>query len=225
MSIQTFAQKDKLENLPNFDRRWYHFGFAIGINSADFYMAPDIGLVDSLYGIETLRQAAFNLGIIGAWHFMPSWSLRFVPTLVFAQRNLQYRFLQPTGQIKPRVKKIESTYIDFPLLLKYRSTRMNNFAAYVLGGAKYSLDLASQQHVDNSNSNDETVVVKLKQNTFSAEIGGGLDFFMEYFKFGLELKYSIGLHNAAIDDGTTFSTPLNNRVFPTMWIISVNFEG
>ena len=40
---------------------------------------------------------------------------------------------------------MESTLLDFPIYIKYKSERYNNFRSYVLFGIKYSLDIASQK--------------------------------------------------------------------------------
>ncbi|MBN4061776.1 PorT family protein [Bacteroidales bacterium AH-315-I05] len=224
------AQNEKVLNLQHFDRKWYHFGFSLGVNTGDFGLKHDLNPDDydttkTLVGLEVKKQSGFNLGIVSELHFLqPYWSLRFVPALSFSQRNLEYRFLEDGGEVKLRTKPIESTYLVFPLLIKYRSERHNNFAAYILGGANYSLDLASQHKVDNSiNVNDE-IVVKIKQHSFNAEVGFGFDFFLKYFKFSSEIKYSIGMHDVSIDDNTIFSDPIQS-LRPKMLVISLNFEG
>ena len=59
-------------------------------------------------------------------------------------------------------KKIESTFIEFPISIKYKSSRYNNGRAYIITGFKYSLDLASQRNID-----DEGLeIVKIKKDDF-----------------------------------------------------------
>jgi hypothetical protein len=82
--------------------------------------------------------------------------------------------------------------------------------------------MASQKDVDNTL--DEDVVVKLERADYSAEVGGGFDMFLPYFKFGIELKHSVGIPNLLIDDGTRFSTPLESLRSKT-WILTFTFEG
>lgn len=52
--------------------------------------------------------------------------------------------------------------------------------------------MASQRDVNNAL--DDEVVVKLAKYDYAAEIGGGFDMFLPYFKFGIELKGSIGAY-------------------------------
>lgn len=215
------AQKEKVENLPAFDRKRVHFGFTLGINSSDFILNYERN--DSLLVLESQRQPGLNLGIVSALHMGKYFSLRFIPQLSFASRVLEYKFVLPgTGTTWEITKQIESTYIDFPLDLKYRSARLNNFAAYMVVGFKYSMDLASQIDVDNTFIIDP--VVKIPIHSYSWQIGFGMDFFMQYFKFSPEIKMSYGLNNIVIHDDPVYSAPiqmLRSKIF----LLSLTFEG
>jgi len=220
-----FAQKRiKVENLPNFDLHRFHFGFALSYNTSDFQMRmdPNSSFTDSLLVLEHQRQPGFNLGIVASLNMNPFLSLRFVPTLSFQERIMQYQFRKPDGKSVYFQKPVESTYLEFPLLLKYRSARINNFAVYLIGGGKFCIDMASQKDVNNTL--DDEVVVKLAKYDYAAEVGGGMDMFLTYFKFGIELKAAFGIPNLLIDDGTRFSTPIESLRSKT-WVLSFTFEG
>ena len=216
------AQKSKPLNLPNFDRKRIHFGFTLGINSMDFKMDQDLRKVDSLTALKTDSRSGFHIGIISALHFNKYFSLRFLPTLAFGQRNLEYTFEGNEGR-SVVIKQVESTLIEFPFNVKYRSARYNNFAMYLVAGAKYSLDLASDKSTDNDVPELEQLV-RLQQNSYSWEVGFGFDFFLEYFKFSPELKYSRGFDNVLIKENTIWSSPIN-KLQPAMIMINFNFEG
>lgn len=224
LCAQAYTQPPKVKNLQRFDAKKYHFGFSLGFNSASFalhrrgFQFPK----DSLANIEVVNQSGFNLGIVTDLHLHKYFNLRFVPTLVFGQRNLNFKFLDPQGEPYIEERIIESTYLDFPIILKYRSARLNNFAAYVLAGFKPSIDLASNERVDNRDIPES--IIKLRRNTTSAEIGFGTDFFLPYFKFAIEAKMSYGLQNAMVRDNTELSTPIE-RIVPKMFILSFLFEG
>ena len=193
ITLSLFAQKPKVNNLQRFDNKLIHFGFSLGINSANFslHRKPYDLATDSLANIDVDGQSGFNLGIITDLHLNQYFDLRFIPTLVFAQRTLNYNFNGSSGRYYKNEQIIESTYLDFPVLLKYRSARLNNFAAYFIAGGKYSIDLASNEDVDNKDIPES--IVKLKKNTTAIEVGIGTDFFLPYFKFAIELKMSYGL--------------------------------
>jgi len=224
IAVNLLAQPPKAKNLQRFDNKRIHFGFSLGFNSGSFALQrkPNITAVDSLASIDVVNQSGFNLGIVSELHLTNSLGLRFLPTLVFGQRNLEYRFIDRKGDIDLVTRAVESTYLDFPLLLKYRSVRLNNFAAYVIVGAKYSLDLASDEDVNNDEIPES--IVKLRSNTTSAEVGVGTDFFLPYFKFAIELKMSYGLQDVLIRDNTELSNPVE-QIIPKMFFISFLFEG
>lgn len=214
----------KQKNLPGFDDRRYHFGFLLGVNSAGSYLDQNLNTTfsDSLLHMYPGNAAGFNLGIVTQLKLFNNFALRFVPSLSFQDRVLNYEFLAGPDEIETYVKRIESTFIDFPLHFKYRSNRINNFAVYVLFGGKYSLDVASQKDVRNVIA--EELIIKLRQHDYAAEIGGGFDFFLPYFKFGIELKLSVGLPNLLIDDDTMFSRPIESLRTRT-FMVSLTFEG
>lgn len=218
------GQKKKVENLSGFDHKIMHFGFTLGVNSTDFTMKHNLLKVDSLLSLQAQKQSGFNLGIVSDLHMTPLLNLRFIPALSFAQRNLEYVFLNRKGEKEFIVKAVESTFIEFPLNIKYRSERLNNFAAYMVGGFKYSIDLASQAHVDNTGNAPQDIVIKLKKHSYSYEAGFGMDFFLKYFKFATEIKLSMGLNNLFINDQTIFARPIES-LRSKIILVSFTFEG
>lgn len=211
------------ENLPNFDLRRFHFGFLLSYNTSDLFIKMKTSsLADTLLVLDHQKQPGFNLGIVASLNINANTSLRFLPTLSFQERVLQYQFKRSDNRIVYFQKPIESTYLEFPVLMKFRSDRINNFAAYVVGGGKFCIDMASQKDVDNAL--DDDIVVKLKKYDYAAEAGGGFDFFLPYFKFGIELKASFGIPNIAIDDDTRFSRPIES-IRSKAWILTFTFEG
>lgn len=218
-----FAQAPKVKHLQRFDTKLVHFGFSLGINSASFALhRSPFQVQDSLSQIDVVSQSGFNLGIVSEFHLNKYFGIRFLPTLVFGQRNLDFQFIDAQGESTLVQRQIESTYLDFPILLKYRSARLNNFAAYIIGGIKYSVDLASNEDVKNEDIVES--IIKLKRNTTSAEIGVGTDFFLPYFKFAIELKMSYGLDDVLVPDQTELSTPID-RIIPKMFFLTFLFEG
>ena len=214
----------KVENLPNFDLRRFHFGFLLSYNTSDFFvkLKPDPAARDSLLVLDHLRRPGFNLGIITSLNMTDNLSLRFIPSLSFQETVLRYRFRLSDGNELQFEKPVESTYLEFPLLLKFRSDRINNLAVYLLAGGKFGIDMASQKDVNNQI--DDEIVVKLDKYDYSVEAGGGFDMFLPYFKFGVELKFSYGIPNLLIDDDTRFSAPLES-LRSKVWVLTFTFEG
>ena len=217
------AQRDIPNNLPKFDNKKLHFGFQLGFSSNGFALDHDLTQSDSLIRLETGTQPGLIIHVVSELHFGPYFGLRFTPGIAFAARDLSYQYYS-TGISSPIVKTVESTFIEAPIFLKYRSKRVNNFAQYVMVGFNYGFDLASQQFTDNNVDESGERLVKLKQSNYSAEVGVGFDFFLEYFKFSPELKFSYGLNNIIVKEPTQFAQPINDlrsRIF----VVALNFEG
>ena len=216
------AQRDGVvKNLPKYDKQPIHFGFVLGVNSSGFRVkyAPDFHVRDSVYTIEPESVAGLNLGIISNLRIGNHFDLRFIPALSFAQRNLQYQFLYTPGNGEADLKKVESTYLEFPLLLKFKSERINNYRIYVLGGFKYSIDMVSQAKVQDVDKE----LIKLQRNDFGYEIGFGFDFYMAYFKFSPEIKMYHGIPNLLVQDGSRFASPLSG-LYSKVFVLSFTFE-
>jgi hypothetical protein len=228
-----YGQTEKPMNYKKFDRRLLHFGFLLGGNSAGFTMDPKLNNFANyeLKSISEKPQPGGQIGIITSLRLgSPVFRLRFIPTLSFQERAISYQYspkkptLQDPNPSKKDVfdeQRISSTNLDFPLMLQFRTLRYNNFAAYVLGGAQYTIDLQSQEK-KNQSFNDP--FVKIKRDDLQGQVGGGVEFFMPYFKLGLEIKFSHSWTNALIQDNTKVSLPiqsLQNRI----WWFSITFEG
>lgn len=201
LSQNLFAQRYNVPlNLPNYDNKPIHFGFLIGLNTLDFKLTPVSNVEDELFVIQSQNQKGFNLGVVSNMRLGNNLDFRFIPTLSLAERRIFYT-LNDNTVLTDENKKIESTFIEFPVSIKYKSSRYNNGRAYIMTGLKYSLDLASQRNID-----DEGLeIVKIKKDDFLYEIGLGLDFYLPYFKFSPELKANFGLTNLVVNDGSIYS--------------------
>jgi hypothetical protein len=219
---ESFAQKyKKSQNLARYDYQKIHFGFTLGINELNFNLQKNSNTItnDTLKTIYTKSQKGFNLGIVSNLRLGNYTDLRFVPALIFGERHLEYGFIDSLNSNQSQLKKIESTMLDFPICIKYKSERYNNFRAYVTGGLKYSLDIASQDKIDDEGKE----IVKLKKNDLMGEVGFGLDFYLEYFKFSPEIKISYGLLNLLTKDKTVYSQSINSLT-TNGWMLSFTFE-
>lgn len=234
------AQKRKVLNLPAYDdSQLFHFGFILGINHMLFTVntvddlpsikwtatqSPDV-FGDSLYvySVTSNPTPGFSVGILANMHLGKYADLRLIPTLSFGERQLNYNILRYKDGVPLFVeiqKSITSTIIEIPLELRYKSRRLNNFRAYVLGGMKYSLDLASQKKGKNNNNMSN---VKLYRNDFSLEIGAGTEFYTTYFKFGIEAKMGYGFRNLVIDEDHIYSGSLES-LRSKVFLLSFTFE-
>ncbi|HLP11197.1 MAG TPA: outer membrane beta-barrel protein [Flavobacteriales bacterium] len=220
-----YGQKEKPENLPKFDARKYHFGFMLSFNSATFYnkYVNNYSYSDSIVNILLDRQPGFNLNIVGSWNPTPHINFRFTPGLSFEERQFTFSVYDNDTLNTTYLKKIESTYLLFPFYLKLRTARINNFAAYAIGGAFYGLDMANNKDLENNGALTQ-LTIQTTRSDWGYSAGGGFDFFLQYFKFGIELKFNVGMKNVLKQDNTFFAAPFES-IRTGSWVFSLTFEG
>ncbi|MDD4576412.1 MAG: porin family protein [Bacteroidales bacterium] len=211
----SFAQRNTTQNLPKYDKKPYHFGFLIAYNQFNFMIKPetDLSPFDSLMVVESSHMSGFNLGVITDLRLSNNFNLRFIPSLSFGDRVLHYTIKFQDSVFYDVNKKIESTFVDFPLYVKFKSTRMNNVRLYVIGGLQYSIDLASQAKKKQQEKDD--IYVKLHRHDFSFHAGVGADFYLTYFKFSTELKMGYGFRDLIVREGNMYSNSierLNSKI-------------
>lgn len=170
--------------------------------------------------IENNRQVGFNIHIISNFRLGEYFDARFLPGLSFGQRDLDYSYWSPSGSVFIKKKmKIESTFIDFPFILKYKSKRINNYRPYVIGGTNFALDLASQKTI----KEEDKPKIRLKPFDVYYQFGFGIDYYLTYFKFSTEIKFAVGLLDILRKDDTKYTTSIekmNSRVL----MINFHFE-
>jgi len=227
VSLLLFAQGLSAQrygkNYPNFEHKKFHFGTALGGNSTTYryVLKTNFSQFDSVYqvGLNAGPGFAIHLPLI-SWNIHSTFHLRTIPSLTFHDTEFSYSYWRG-GERKTISTRTQPTLLNFPILLKANTKRINNFAAYALTGLSYSYDLASQEDVQQSTTEP---IVKLKKHDFAYHVGGGFDFYLPYFKFGIEIKLTNGMKNLLIQDDTFFAAPLESLKSQTWWF-SITFEG
>ena len=215
------AQRNKVESLPKYDKQKVHFGFMLGINKTDFVIGRvgEFNYLDSLYTVEVVPTSGFNLGIVSNLRLGENLDFRFVPDLAFSERDLVYAFYINGELASTTTKKIESTFLEFPFELKYKSNRVGNYRIYALGGVKYSIDMVSQAKVQSKDKD----FVRLSRNDYGYTIGAGIDCYMQLFKLSFEAKMYHGVKNLLVPDTKIYSSSLSS-LRSRIWLISITFE-
>jgi hypothetical protein len=193
------AQQEKVKNEPNHDDKWLHFGFSVGMNTMDFNIRSSAMAVDSgIYTEVSSLRPGFHVHALSNLRLNDFLDLRFTPGIAFGGiREINYVLSDPQSTlINPSdvPVRVESNFIELPLLLKYKSVRLNNFRPFLIGGFNTRIDLAATKKTW-GRSKKENNLVLVKPLDFYYEIGAGIDFYLQYFKFGIEFKYSVGLRN------------------------------
>ncbi|RXG27662.1 MULTISPECIES: type IX secretion/gliding motility protein PorT/SprT [Leeuwenhoekiella] len=186
-----FLTRERILNDENFDKKSWSWGYYFGINRYDFNFdykedRPDI-YVEQNYG--------FNVGLLGNKRINEYLDLRFEPGLVYNARTLFY--LDIPGDENDRIRELNSTYIHFPLLLKFSTKRLNNFKPFVVGGFSYSHNLSSNEKNPDDNSSGQ---FRMTNNTFYYEVGFGIDLYLPYFKFSPSIRGVFALSDELVRD-------------------------
>ncbi|MEC7527369.1 MAG: porin family protein, partial [Bacteroidota bacterium] len=214
VSITYNTLSAQYSKLSDFDDKMIHFGFALSYNNSDYYIQRSLEhqfADDSLQSLIVASKPGFTLGVISSINFNPNFKLRFaIPSLSFQERDLEYTYLDPSNGATYMLKKaIRPVYLEFPAMFKFRTDRIENWAAYGITGIRFGIDMASDKDVNNLSASPEDQIVKIKKTDFGFEVGGGFDFFLEYFKFGIELKLGAGMMNLHLDENTSFDNPID----------------
>lgn len=194
-SLLTFSSnaqfgKKPIINLENFQKSRVHWGFYLGFNFYDFQFDYKTITKD----LEVQNTTGFNVGLIGNLRLHENIDLRFEPGLYYTERNLIYPDIVDAGD---RFREVKSTYIHFPLLLKFSSKRFGNVRPYLVGGVSRSLNLSS---FEDSPDDNEVEVFRMTKWSNNYEVGFGVDLFFEYFIFSPSIRGVFGLDDELIRD-------------------------
>ncbi|MGB5818362.1 MAG: porin family protein [Saonia sp.] len=178
-------------NLENEDEPLLNWGYFLGFNQYDFKFdyKNDLGsdiLVQTTFG--------FNVGLIGEMRINEFLDVRFEPGLLYTQRDLGFPGFDNEADA---IREVRSTYINFPLLLKVSARRFGNWKPYLTGGVYTSLNLGSNEDSLDDNSSG---TFRMKNNVYGYELGFGIDFYLEYFKFSPSIRGVFALSDELVRD-------------------------
>jgi hypothetical protein len=218
-----WGQKQKPKNESWYDEKVLHFGFSLGLNTMDFDITPAEQYLktDSLYPEVSRLNPGINIQIVTDLRPAKYLDIRFLPGVSFGQRNIRYYKNQVliNGQ-----QRLESSFLEFPLLLKFKGDRLNNVRPYVIGGLNFRYDLAAKKEII---PEERPVYIRIKRPDLYYETGAGLDFYLTYFKLSVELKMSNGLRNIIVRDAPAGYAEYCNaieKMKSQIWVLSFHFE-
>jgi len=193
-----------------------HFGFTFQYTNSNYIVQKKanwrerfrdsdtrLPITDSLSAAYSKSSPGFGIGFVVNGRINNHLDVRMTPTLIFTDRLMEYEYEQPTMVNMPFSsveQKVSATMVEFPLGLKIKSNRRNNFRAYMLYGAKYSMDIASKKKTDDSGQDFLYKLLKNKRSYFSYEAAFGMDLYFEYFKMSPEIKLSYSMNNVLNND-------------------------
>ncbi len=195
-ALGQFNEKPVL-NIENKDKKFLNYGYFLGFNQYDFkfdYKADSGGVDDVLVD----KSIGFNVGLIGEMRLHEFLDLRIEPGLHYNARNLVYtKFPEAESTPQNILREVKSTYINFPLLLKVSTKRFGNWKPFIIGGPSVSLNLGSNETNLDDNSSG---TFRMKKWNYNYELGFGIDFYLEYFKFTPSIRGVFTLSDELVPD-------------------------
>jgi hypothetical protein len=204
-------------NNPNFDMQRFSYGYFLGFNTYDF----DFDYKNYIQGARTGkdysvdRTIGFNVGLIGNMRLSDHLDLRLEPGVSFNRINFQL-----TKADGGTFREINSTFVHIPLLLKFSTTRINNFKPFVVGGVSTSLNLSSNE---NNPEDNEDGQFRMTTNNFYYEIGFGIDLYLYYFKFTPSIRGVFAINDELVRDDNPNSLYTRNVEKMSSRAVFVNF--
>lgn len=234
-----FAQKERIEYLPNFDKRALHFGYYLGINNNSFEInyfdqsgldpnSPVNPTPEQDMFVSVDASLGFNIGFVIDYRLHNNINLRFEPGLMSNAKTIT--FIDPNLDAAPNgipiygnsttdpVREVAGTYLHLPLLLKLSTNRLNNIRPYVIGGVSYDYNFSSNEKNGKDNFERE---FRMTAHNFMYEVGIGVDFYMYFFKFTPSIRGIFAINNELVND----RNPVDYPQYSSPWTGPIDFLG
>ena len=198
-ALMAMAQERKVQNKPYTDLRPLHLGILVGMNLQDIEL-ENVGPQSILQEDGTMKtqtivcdddkwNAGFSVGVLADLRISQHLNLRFTPTMHFGAKHLTFynmTELTAEGRLTELTQDMKTTYMSFPLDLKFSAERWNNYRPYVIAGVNQLVNLTSKNQD----------YLQLKRADTMIEVGLGCDLYLPFFKLIPELKFCYSLTNA-----------------------------
>jgi hypothetical protein len=146
------------------------------------------------------------VGVLADLRLSNNLNLRITPTMHFGAKHLTFHNLSdldPEGFPHEETQDLKSTYISFPVDLKFSAQRWNNYRPYIIGGVNPMINLTGK---------DQDYIQLKRFDTF-LEIGLGCDLYLPFFKLIPELKFCYSLTDALDHNHANELMDANKRIY------------
>ncbi len=214
ISTAVRAQDPRWTNLPHYDNRLLHYGFSLGIGTSGYKAKLSQSFLDNdtIKSVRPAFSSAFTLGFVVNLRLHEYFDLRLLPTVGFYERKVDYQFSSFA-----KTQAIESTFLEFPLLVKYKSQRRRNTRMYLVGGVKLSVEAGAKK------KEKKKTDLRTQNTDFAIDYGVGFDFYCPLFKFSPELRLSHGFLNMLNPDPNVYSQSITRLTTHTLTLY-LHFE-
>jgi hypothetical protein len=190
------------KNNPNYDDRKLTYGFLIGLHTSTYQLKYSDQFVtpqfDTVHSVVPAWSAGFSLGFIVNYRLDDQLDLRLTPKVGFYENKISYIYTDDT----PRDDQlVESTMVEFPVLLKYKSQRRGNVRMYMIGGVVPAFEASGKKKTEERE-------LGIRTSNISLDAGFGFDLYYPLFKFSPEIRFSRGIVNMLNRTTDDYGAPL-----------------
>jgi len=164
------------------------FGIKGGVNLANV-AGDDAGESDMLLGFAG-----------GVFVQVPMGPLTFQPEAHFTMKGAKSSStMDIMGTLYDTEEKIKLTYIEVPMLFKYKLQTAGNMAPCFFVGPAVALNMGAKYEISINDESADVDIYNKKDIDFGIVFGAGVDFAMGTKTLSLDARYTMGL-TAALDD-------------------------
>ncbi len=216
----------------NYDEKKMHYGFQIGLFTSNLNIMHSEHFaqgMDSTVAISPNRHVSFSLGfIVNRSLGSELWDVRLLPNVSFYAHSVNYYYdsdqiPDATGEISSGTSELvqienATTFLELPIMIKYKSIRRKNHRFYLIGGVTGAVGVGGKKGGEDPRN--------LGLNNYNLEVsyGIGFDGYMQFFNFAPELRFSHGVLNM-LKPGNNIYTNNLDRITTHKVALYLNFEG
>jgi Outer membrane protein beta-barrel domain len=188
-------------NNPNYDDKKLTYGFLMALHTSNYQIDYADQFItqqfDTVHSVNPIWSSGFSLGFIVNYRLSEFLDLRLTPQVAFYEQRVRYEYTDETFTDAT----VESTMVEVPILLKYKSERRGNIRMYMIGGVKPAFEASGRKE----QTKEE---LELKGTNISIEAGFGFDLYYPLFKFSPEIRFSRGVIDILGNTTNEFGQPL-----------------
>lgn len=190
-------------NNPEFDQRKISYGFMIGIHTSAYDIQYADSFVtqayDTVHSVQGEFSSGFSLGFLVNLRLHEFVDLRILPKASFYNHKLTYYFTDYTTT----QQFVETTMVEIPFQIKYKSMRRGNVRMYMVGGFTPGFEASGKNDAQTT-----TATLDIKRFNLSLDAGIGFDFYFPLFKFSQEIRFSRGITDVLGTVPSVYRDPL-----------------
>ncbi len=224
VTLSVSGQDEAYRIEPWEDSKFFNMGYSLGLNLMNFRIKPsaEFNAADSLYPGRVSRYPGINIHLVANFRLNQFFDIRLLPGVSFGQRVINFNSESKTDTVSYSPQKLESSFIELPLLVKY-GWRMQDFKPYIIGGVNYRYDF----YAKDAYRLERPVYLRLNRPDLYYEFGAGIDFYLTHIRLSVELKMSNGVKDMLVHDPHPDYPQYCNaieKLYSRIWVLSFHFE-